>query len=261
MQAGKKVFGQLIGPGNNPLETVKALKDFGYDFIAVDLEHSLVGKDTVYAYVRSAREMGLPILIRPEENTANFRCYLDNGVNGLILPHVSTLKQAKYAVNRAYLPPIGHRGSGIGTSPYLYDFQNIAEVPYLAITEYINDNTMVFPQTESLKGVDDLPHILRLDGITGTIVGCVDLALDIGRIDPRALKAGVINTKAMEKRLMQVVKKCNEAGKVAGIGSFPPKDLAKWAKEGYQLFLLGYVTDGNVGMLQPLLEEAKSLIG
>ena len=29
MQSGKKVFGQAVGPGNNPEKMVRALKDFG----------------------------------------------------------------------------------------------------------------------------------------------------------------------------------------------------------------------------------------
>lgn len=70
MQSGKKVFGPLIGPGNEPEQTVRALKDFGYDFIMVDLEHNLVHKETIYAYVRASREMDIPLLMRPEDKEA-----------------------------------------------------------------------------------------------------------------------------------------------------------------------------------------------
>ena len=48
---------------------------------------------------------------------------------------------------------------------------------------------------------------------------------------------------------------------MAGIGGFLPKDLAKWAKEGYQLLVVGYVLNGNVESLRSLIEEARALIG
>ena len=32
LKAGEKVYGVQIGPGNDPTETVKALKEFGFDF-------------------------------------------------------------------------------------------------------------------------------------------------------------------------------------------------------------------------------------
>lgn len=261
LQAGEKVFGQLIGPGGNPEKTVRALKDLGDDYIMLELEHSLVNKETVFEYIRVCREMDMPLLMRTEDKAAYFRCYLDAGVNGLMLPLVNTVEEAVHAVDMSYFPPIGHRGTGIGLSPYLIDFQDLAEVPFLALTEYINNNTVLFPQTESLENISNLPRILNLEGVTGTIVGPFDLALDIGGIDPKALAAEVVTTKVMEERLKEIVKICQKAGKIAGIGGFKPKVLTKWAKEGYQLLIVGYVLNGNVDSLRPFIEEARALIG
>ena len=260
MQSGKEVFGPLLGPGNEPGQTVKALKDFGYDFIMVDLEHSLVNKETIYSYIRSAREMNIPFLMRPEEKTAHFRCYLDAGVNGVMTPLLNTVEEAVYAINQSYFPPIGHRGCGIGMSPYLLDFQSPAEVPFVALAEYVNNNTVVFPMTESLENISNLRHILSMEGVTGTIVGTFDLAFDIGDIDPKALEPEVITTAFIEEKLRQVAKICKDTGKVAGIGGLQPKDCARWAKEGYQLFIMGYVIDGNVDDMRSLVEETRALV-
>lgn len=262
MQSGERIFGQQIGPGNDPEQTVRTLKSFGFDFILVDLEHNLVNKETIYAYIRAAKEMDIPLLIRPEEKTANFRCYLDAGVNGVMTPRVDTVEEALYAVNESYFPPIGHRGYGIQANSYPLDSQSPAEVPFLALTEYINTNTVVFPLTESLEAISNLPHILSLEGVTGTIVGTLDLVLDIGNINPKALMAEAITADFVDEKLRQVAKICQGAGKVAGIGGFPPEGLARWAKEGYQLlFIPGYVVDGNVSDQQPRIEEVRSLIG
>jgi 2-keto-3-deoxy-L-rhamnonate aldolase RhmA len=145
-------------------------------------------------------------------------------------------------------------------SPYLLDCQSPAEVPLVTLTEYINNNTAVFVMTESLENISNLRRILSLEGVTGTIVGTFDLAFDIGGIDPKALMPEVITTAFVEEKLRQVAKICKDAGKVAGIGGFQPKGCARWAKEGYQLFILGYVIDGNVDNLRPLIEEARALV-
>ena len=260
IQSGEKVFGPLLGPGNEPAETVRALKDFGYDFIMVDLEHGLVNKETIYSYIRSAREMDIPFLMRPEEKTAHFRCYLDAGVNGVMAPQLNTVEEAVYAVNQSYFPPIGHRGCGIGDNPYVLDFQSPAQVPLLTLTEYINNNTVVFVMTESRENISNLRRILNLEGVTGTIVGTFDLAFDIGGIDPEALMPEVITTALVEEQLRQVAKICRDAGKVAGIGGFQPEGCARWAREGYQLFILGSVIDDNVDNLRPLIKEARALV-
>jgi len=265
MQAGEKIFCAMTGVGNEPKKTIKMLKDFGYDAIIVDLEHTLLNDETVLSYILAGKEMGFPVWLRPEENYANFRRYLDSGVTGLLLGRVHTLEQAAYAVNQSYFPPIGHRGTAIGMDPYLLDFQNFEEVPYLDLTDYINNNTVVFPQVESLESITNLPQILGLEGIAGTLVGTNDLMVDVadvvGDADRRGLRLERLRTDFMTEKLREVLKICRDTGKVAGTGGLPPKDIARWATEGYQLLLVGFTRDGDVDNLRPVLEETRALIG
>lgn len=48
---------------------------------------------------------------------------------------------------------------------------------------------------------------------------------------------------------------------MAGIGGFAPKGMARWAKEGYQLFMLGYAINNSLDKLKANIEEMKSLVG
>ena len=260
LKAGEKVFGTLMGPENDAERTVMALKEFGFDFFIVDLEPFLVDRKTVYPYIRAAKEAGISMWIRPESKLSVLGCFVDSGVSGLMIPRVNTVEEARYIVNQVYFPPIGHRGNSIGDNPYLIDLQSPDEIPFLALTEYVNNNTIVLPQTESVESISNLRHILSLEGIIGTLVGTWDLSLDIGNSSPKAMLSEIIASDVVVDTLRQVVKICKDAGKVAGIGGYQPKGYAKWAKEGYQLFLLGDVVDGNVNNLQPLIEEARSLI-
>jgi len=261
LQAGEKMFGQLVGPGGDPGKTVKALKDLGDGFVMLETEHSLINKETVWEYIRVCHEMDMPLLMRTEDKAAFFRCYLDAGANGLMLPLVNTVEEAARAVNMSYFPPVGHRGTGIGLSPYQIDSQDLTKVPFRSLMDYINNNTVLFPQTESLENISNLHHILSLEGVTGTIVGPFDLAVDMGDMDPKAVATEVVTTPAVNERLKQILQICQKAGKVAGIGGFTPETLAKWAKEGYNLLLVGSVLGGNVEALRPAIEKARALIG
>jgi len=261
LEAGENVFGQLVGPGGEPEKTVKALKDLGDGFVMLETEHSLVNKETVWEYIRVCHEMDMPLLMRTEDKAAFFRCYLDAGVNGLMLPLVNTMEEAAHAVDMSYFPPIGHRGTGIGLSPYQIDSQDLTKVPFRSLMDYINNNTMLFPQTESLENISNLHHILSLEGVNGTIVGPFDLAIDMGGIDPKATGAEMITAPAVEERLKQILQICRKAGKIAGIGGFNAETLAKWAKEGYNLLLVGSVLGGNVEAVRPAIEKARELIG
>ncbi len=261
LQAGEKMFGQLVGPGGDPEKTVKALKDLGDGFVMLETEHSLINKETIWEYIRVCHEMDMPLLIRTEDKAAFFRCYLDAGVNGSMLPLVNTVEEAARAVNMSYFPPIGRRGTGIGLSPYLIDSQDLTKVPFRSLMDYVNNNTVLFPQTESLENISNLHRILSLEGVTGTIVGPFDLAVDMGDMDPKAVATEVVTTLAVNEKLKHILQICQKAGKVAGIGGFTPETLAKWAKEGYNLLLVGSVLNGNVEALRPAIEKARALTG
>jgi 2-keto-3-deoxy-L-rhamnonate aldolase RhmA len=261
MQEGKIVFGLTLGPGNDPEKTVQALKDYGFDFIMIENEHSLLNKETVYEYIRLSRKMELPILMRPEEKDANYRCFMDAGINGLMLPGINTVEDALYAVEQCYFTPMGNRGTGIGLSPYLMDGQNHADMLLSDICEYVNENVVLFPMTENIQCINNLHRILCLDGITGTIVGTNDLVLDIYGTPPKMLRSETVTAPQVEERLREIGRISQKAGKVAGIGGFAPKGLAKWAKEGYHLFMLGHVMDNNYENAKPRIEEMKSLLG
>ena len=65
-------------------------------------------------------------------------------------------------------------------SPYLLDGQKPAKMHLLQMLQYVNENTMLFPMTESLQGLSNLPQILDLEGVTGTLVGAHDMTIDKG---------------------------------------------------------------------------------
>jgi 4-hydroxy-2-oxoheptanedioate aldolase len=261
MASGAHTYAVLVGPGNDPLPTVDALKAMGCDLVMVDREHSLVNPETVLDYVRAGKELGVPIIVRPEEYDANWRCYLDSGVSGLMLPMVDTVDQAVRAVDRAYFPPIGHRGYGLGMSPFPLDGMDPGHVPHLEMTAHVNDNTLLLPQTESLQAVSNLKRILALEGVTGTVVGTFDLALDIGGIAAGTTRVEMTRAAEVEAALAEVGRICRSAGKIAGIGGVPPEDNARWAEYGYRLFVIGTVTDGNLEPVRWPLQETKRLLG
>ncbi len=239
MQAGKIVFGQTIGPGNDPEKTVQALKSYGYDFIMMETEHSLVNKETIFDYIRVSRELEMPILMRPEDKDGHFRCYMDAGINGMMLPCVNTVEEAIFAIDQCYFSPIGHRGAGIGMSPYLMDSQNPADMLLSDICGYVNDNVVLFPMTESREGVSNLHRILALEGVTGTIIGTNDLVLDIYGTPPKMSRPETVSSQIVEDKLREIGRICKEAGKVAGIGGFFPPGGGPKGQEGDQPLLVG----------------------
>ena len=112
--------------------------------------------------------------------------------------------------------------------------------------------------------MSNLAHILQLEGVTGTIVGTHDFVIDIcfrtERVDADNYRPDLLNNEYVLDRVRRIAQICTEAGKVAGIGGYNPKGCLERSKDGYQLFTLGYVIDGNVEKTRPLITEAKDLL-
>ncbi len=134
-------------------------------------------------------------------------------------------------------------------------------VPHVEMTGYINNNTLLLPQTESLEGIGNLRRILALEGVPGTAVGTYDLALDIGGAEPGTSRLDMTRSPAVQARLAEIARICQEAGKVAAIGGVPPVDMAGWAAQGYGMFIFGTVTEGRLDSVDTALKETRRLIG
>jgi len=96
--------------------------------------------------------------------------YLDQGANGIVVPHVNTRENAEQAVQSAKFAPLGYRGIFGGRQAYGNpDFFKNA-----------NDETIVIVLIEEKRAVDNLDELLAVDGIDVFHVAPGDLAQTMG---------------------------------------------------------------------------------
>jgi len=60
LMAGNKVFGPLIGPGNDPARTVESIKEFGYDFFMIRMSTVLSARNPSTRISASQGRMNFP---------------------------------------------------------------------------------------------------------------------------------------------------------------------------------------------------------
>src|SRR6188508_924674 len=93
---GRTVVGTWL---NSPSPAqVEIIGYAGFDFVILDTEHSSYSLDAAEGLVRAGDSAGLPCLMRVSENTpASIGKVLDYGVQGVVIPHVSTADEARQA--------------------------------------------------------------------------------------------------------------------------------------------------------------------
>ncbi|CEH19051.1 hpaI, hpcH [Ceraceosorus bombacis] len=155
------------------------------DFIVIDAEHAPTDIRLVDDLIKAIRLSSLgrtAALVRlPSQAVEWIKWALDAGANGIIVPRIDSVQEAKQLVSNARYPPIGDRSFGPFSAPLAIPAD--AGSTTKGVLEYFIQeapNVVVLPQIESRGGLEHVDEIIGLEGISGAFVGPVDLRLSLG---------------------------------------------------------------------------------
>lgn len=156
--------------------TAELVADLGYDFVAVEGEHSPVSYETMADVLRGidAADGDAETLVRvADHDPTTLKRTLDLGPDAVLVPMVDTAEQAERVVRATRHPPAGERGIGAARSA---DYgRSLAE--QIAAGD---DAFATHVQLESERAVDNAADIAAVDGVDGVFVGPMDLSLSMG---------------------------------------------------------------------------------
>lgn len=145
------------------------------DFIWLELEHALIGPESVVGHVLAARSAGVPLLMRvPSGTTAAIKPALDSGVQGLIVPQIRTVAEVQAVIDDVRYAPIGRRGLG-PVRPSNYGRRSPHEV-----IDASTDEVFLAVQIETVEALDVVEQIAALPGLDSLVVGPTDLSASMG---------------------------------------------------------------------------------
>ena len=165
-----------------PLVQVHEILDFsGFDFIIIDLEHGTYSFQEAAEVVSAIQSTEMYALIRPSSHDPKeiLRC-LELGVDGICIPHVSNLQQAKEIVNACKYPPLGKRGASGFTRATRY-----GQLKFAQYAEISNEQLFVSVLIEDKDGLEKVSEIAQLEGVDCIYFGTYDLASSL-KIDNQA---------------------------------------------------------------------------
>jgi 2-keto-3-deoxy-L-rhamnonate aldolase RhmA len=207
--------------------TVVTLPDVGLaeltasaaDFVWIDLEHGALSVRDVLPLAIAARSAGAASLVRVRgSGDPALGAALDAGVDGVVVPRVEDAEDAERAVRGLRHPPRGRRGAAARRAS-AYGFAAATPDPVCMV------------QVESLAGAERAGAIAAVDGVDAVVVGCADLALDLGD-DPGG-------SGRLGEAIASVHAACAAAGTASGVaGPDDPRRLADLAARS-QVLVLG----------------------
>ena len=195
----------------------------GFDWLAVDLEHSVITIREAEELIRVIELCNVTPLVRLSSNdSVQIKRVMDAGAHGVIVPMVNSAAEAEQAVAAVRYPPNGQRGIGLARAQgYGSTFDR-----YL---DWVNRGTVVIVQVEHIEAVNNLEAILSIEGIDGFIVGPYDLSGSLG-------VPGQFDHPSMKEAMERIHKFGTASGKALGIHVIEPdvKELRQKIDQGYK---------------------------
>lgn len=145
----------------------------GYDWVAVDQEHGSISVSQLPDIFRSL-ELGntLPLVRISEAMAKDCKQALDAGAGGIIVPMVESAEQLEIIKNACRWPPSGRRSVGFSR----------ANLFGKKFEEYIDEaqEPILVAMIESIKAVENLESILKVEGLDAILLGPYDLSASMG---------------------------------------------------------------------------------
>jgi 4-hydroxy-2-oxoheptanedioate aldolase len=205
---------------DSPVST-EWLAHVGWDYIALDLQHGLIGYDGMLRGLQAIDSAAGPAgVVRVEANDATYiGKALDAGARMVIVPLVDSAEDAARAVSATRYPPVGIRSYG----PMRAQLR-VGPVPADS-----NRETAVVAMIETPAGLANVEAICGVAGLDGVYVGPSDLRLAVGG----SSTTDVSVDDAFEAALARVQKAAAAAGIAAGIHTAAGDAAARRLGQGY----------------------------
>ena len=208
----------------------EVLAPAGFDWLAVDMEHSSIDLGDLLPLIISIEHSGMVPLVRVAENNPNLiKRVMDAGAYGVIVPNVNTADQAKAAVNAVKYPPQGTRGVG------LYRAQRYGQ-GFEEYKSWLTKESVVIVQIEHIDAVNNIDEIFSVQGIDAFLIGPYDLSGSMGM-------PGKLTHPKVEAAILKVLAAAKKNKIPAGYHSVSadPQMALMRAKQGFKF--LGFSLD------------------
>jgi 2-keto-3-deoxy-L-rhamnonate aldolase RhmA len=228
LRAGKIAVGLGLRQART-VDIAQIAKTSGFDFLFIDCEHSSIELDTAAQIAAASLMVGVTPLVRVAglEHWHASRI-LDNGAQGIVVPHVDSASEAKRVAATCRFPPVGKRSMGGGLQQL-----GFANMPVGEAARIINEETLVVVMIESPQGVANAEEIASVPGIDALLIGTNDLCFELGI-------PGQFNDPRVAEAYKKVIAACRKHGKFPGMGGmYTPELLERHIAMGVQLVLSG----------------------
>ena len=225
VRSGGVVYGTMLSLIRNPRWSTP-MGALGLDFVINDSEHNPRDRSEISDLLAGLSGTGLVPLVRipyPQYHLAAMA--LDAGAQGVLAPYCETVDEVKEVVGAARWRNL--KGAFLSRAMDTGEFPSEATKSFL---EERNRNNVCIIGIESVPAIDNLPDILRVEGIDAIFVGPNDLTTSLG-------VPGQVEHPAYVAAVRQIIGLCKERNTPVLVHHQTLALTTRWLREGARFVL------------------------
>ena len=205
LKAGETAYGASCSLGSAFIAEIMVRA--GLDYIYIDQQHGLTSFDTLVHMLRAVDHTPTAAIVRVLSNDAGLiGQVLDSGADGVIVPMVNSVEDARRAAAACRYAPLGSRSFGA--------FR--ASMTRGGDIHAANERVLCFVMIESEAGLRQAEAIAATPGVDGVYIGQADLAVSLGLLSQVRIQPG-----RHQEAVDAIMRACRAAGIVVGLSGHP----------------------------------------
>lgn len=205
LHSGERVYGTHVASLGNPV-AAKIQAAVSYDFVFICTEHMPVDRTEVSSMCQLYSGNGISPMVRiPSPDPYSAAMALDGGAEGIVVPYLETVEQAKSMIGAVKYRPI----KGKKLEDILEGRIILNDVTEKFLRNFNRNNYLIIG-IESIYGYENLDALLQLEGIDGIFIGPHDLTISM-EIPEQYKHSEFI------KVVTDIIHRCRSANKGVGI--------------------------------------------
>ena len=231
LRAGTPKFGLFVN-SHSPT-VVEQLAHSGYDWLLVDSQHGPMSYETLSTMLAGISSGGAKSLVRVGGYTdrAGIQQSLDTGADGVLVPYINTVEEARQAVSCCLYPTAGTR------SVY-FPQRSMNKKGLLGYAGAANSNTIVALQVETADCIKNIDEIAAVPGVDMLFLGQNDLCMSMGLFEKYEFPLMYTSPElqAATDKLRAAAAKNNI---ILGLFLFGPSRVGEFLEKGFPFISLG----------------------
>lgn len=205
LKNGDRIYGTHIVSFGNPI-TTKLAAELEFDFIFICTEHMPVDRSEVSLMCQYWAMQGIsPIARIPYPSARLASMFIDGGAQGIVAPYVETVEEVKELVGAVRYRPI--------KGEFLNGILKGTRKPKDKLVEFFkrfNKDLYLIIGIESVAAINRLEELISIEGVDGVFLGPHDITCSMEIPEE-------YENPEFVKTIVDVIKRCQKAGKGVGI--------------------------------------------